>query len=226
VSDEFYSEQEQWERVKKWLRENGPWLVAGIVLGLAALAGWRWWEQRVERRAQEAGVAYERLLETLNKGDRDGGTKQADALRAEYSSSAYADQADFAIARALIESGELMQGAQRLTRVMDGSKDQELRLIARHRLARVQISLGKPDEALKMLSAAQPGTFAARYAEVRGDALFAKGDKAGALAEFRKARDTQAVAGTATVDAAGLELKIADLEADGIGAASPQKAKP
>jgi predicted negative regulator of RcsB-dependent stress response len=90
----------------------------------------------------------------------------------------------------------------------------------------VQISLGKPDEALKMLSAAQPGTFAARYAEVRGDALFAKGDKAGALAEFRKARDTQAVAGTATVDAAGLELKIADLEADGIGAASPQKAKP
>ena len=32
--------------------------------------------------------------------------------------------------------------------------------------------------------------------------------------------------GTATVDAAGLELKIADLEADGIGAASPQKAKP
>ena len=38
MSDEYYNEQEQWERVKKWLRENGPWLLAGVVLGLAALA--------------------------------------------------------------------------------------------------------------------------------------------------------------------------------------------
>lgn len=214
MSDDYYSEQEQWERVKKWLRENGPWLIAGVVLGLAALAGWRWWEARVERRAQEASVAYERVLDTLNKGDRAGALKQVDALRAEYASSGYADQADLVAARALVESGSLADAATRLSRVMDSSKDGELRMLARQRLARVQISLGKPDDALKTLTVAEPGAFAARFAEARGDALFAKGDKAGALAEFHKARDTQSIAGSSTVDLAGLELKIADLEAD------------
>ena len=43
IDDDYYNEQEQWERVKRWIRENGPWLVAGVVLGLGALAGWRWW---------------------------------------------------------------------------------------------------------------------------------------------------------------------------------------
>ena len=31
VVDDFYSEQEQWERVKLWLRENGLWLLAGVL---------------------------------------------------------------------------------------------------------------------------------------------------------------------------------------------------
>ena len=53
---------------------------------------------------------------------------------------------------------------------MDNSKDTELRHIARLRLARVLIDQGKPDDALKTLSDA-PGAFAARYHEVRGDAL-------------------------------------------------------
>lgn len=214
MSDDYYSEQEQWERVKKWLRENGPWLLAGVVLGLLALAGWRWWEARVERRAQEASVAYERVLDTLNKGDRDGAVKQVDALRSEYASSGYAEQADLVAARSLVETGALAEAATRLARVMDSAKDTELRLVARQRLARVQISLGKPDEAIKTLTIAEPGAFAARFAEARGDALFAKGDKNGALAEFRKARDTQSIGGSATVDVAGLALKIADLETD------------
>ncbi|MEY3712495.1 MAG: hypothetical protein RL321_115, partial [Pseudomonadota bacterium] len=27
IDDDYYNEQEQWERVKRWIRENGPWLV-------------------------------------------------------------------------------------------------------------------------------------------------------------------------------------------------------
>ena len=75
------------------------------------------------------------------------------------------------------------------------------------RLARVQLALNKPDEALKTLNAVDPGAFAARYAQVRGDVLMAKGDRAGALKEYRAARESTGE----TVDTGLLDLKIGEL---------------
>jgi predicted negative regulator of RcsB-dependent stress response len=68
---------------------------------------------------------------------------------------------------------------------MNDSKDSELRHVARLRLARVQIDQGKPDDAISTLAAAEPGRFAVRYHEVRGDALYAKNDAAGAVREYQ-----------------------------------------
>ena len=34
-----YSEAEQWELAKAWLRANGPWIVAGIAIGAGLLGG-------------------------------------------------------------------------------------------------------------------------------------------------------------------------------------------
>ena len=217
--DDYYNEQEQWERVKQWLRENGPWLVVGVLLGLGALAGWRWWEQRQEARAQSASASYGLLLETLQSGDRAKGLVLADEIRAEHGGSAYADQADLVAARALVEAGELGPANERLTRVMKGSKDQQLRLVARARLARVQLAQGNADGAIATLAAAQPGAFGPLFESIRGDALYVKGDRPGALAAWRKA-ETDAVAaaekGAPTVDLAALRLKIGDLLADGV----------
>jgi predicted negative regulator of RcsB-dependent stress response len=225
VIDDYYNEQEQWERVKQWLRENGPWIVLGILLGLGALAGWRWWEQRVEQRLQSASAAYGLMLDTLAAGERDKALLMADELRREHGNIAYADQADLLAARADVEAGKLGEAVLRLARVMKGSKDAQLRLVARARLARVQLAQKNADAALATLSGAQPGAFAALYEAIRGDALYAKGDRVAALAAWRKAEATvtaDAVAGAApTVDAAALQLKIADLLADGVQDAAP-----
>ena len=216
--DDYYNEEEQWERVKRWLRENGPWLIAGVIIGLGALAGWRWYEARVERRHVEASIAYSDILKTLERGDRTAALTAIDELRKEYGSSAYADQADFLGARVHVDTNELGKAAERLTRVMTDSDDPQLQLLARVRLARVQIAQNNADAALKTLDGAKPGGFVARFDEVRGDALLAKGDRAGALAAWRKA---EAVAGgdgkrPATIDLEGLRLKIWDLESDGV----------
>ena len=60
--------------------------------------------------------------------------------------------------------------------------------MARLRLARVQVAQNHPDAALSTLGTADQGAFEGRFAEVRGDAYFAKGDKAAALREYRAAR--------------------------------------
>ena len=66
-----------------------------------------------------------------------------------------------------------------------------------------------------------PGAFAARYHEVRGDAYFAKGDKAAALSEYRGAPGPPMLG-----DAALLDLKIADLAADAPAASGRRRSRP
>jgi len=221
VVDDFYSEQEQWERVKLWMRENGLWLLAGVVIGVLGLVGWRWWEQRIETRALSASSKYSQVLDAFGRADRTRAFTLIDELRKEHADSPYADQADLLAARSLVESNELAKAGERLTRVMTASRDDELKLVARLRLARVQLAQGNPDLAVGTLDGAPSGAFAARFEEVRGDALHAKGDKPGALRAWRKAVETDA---EGTVDRGSLELKIADAVGDGV--AEPAAAAP
>lgn len=217
-------EREQWERVKQWLREQGPSIVAGIAVAVLALSGWRWWQTHLERRDLTASARYEQVIDAFSHSDFAGGLAIVDGIVRDYPRSAYACQAQLAAARIAVETGQLPQAAERLQYVVGASPDPELALIARLRLARVQISQNRPDAALATLAGANPGAFAALYAETRGDALLVKGDKAGALTAYRAARaaggggDDAGTAtgsgtgsGTGTADTDLLDLKINEL---------------
>ena len=205
--EEYLNEREQWERVLAWLREQGPWILAGVAVALAGFGGWRYWQNRTQLRDLAAASRYEQVIDAFSRNDVTGGLRLADELVKAFPNTAYADQANLAAARIQVESKQLDQAAARLQQVLASTRDAELALIARLRLARVQLAQGKADEALKTLDAAKPGAFAARYAEVRGDALLAKGDRDGALKAYREARGN----GGSTLDTALLDLKIGEL---------------
>ena len=205
--DEYLNEKEQWERLLTGLREQAPWMLAGVAVVAAAFGGWHFWQARAERRALEAAALYQQVLGAFTRNDLSGGVKIADRLNQNFPGSAYGDQANLAVARVQTENHELDLAAARLRQVMTGTHDPALALLARLRLARVQLALGKPDEAIQTLDAADPGAFTARYAELRGDALLAKGDRDGALKQYRAAR----ASGSDTVDTELLDLKINEL---------------
>jgi predicted negative regulator of RcsB-dependent stress response len=209
--EDYLSEKEQWEWLKAWVRTNGIWIIAGIAVGAGILAGWRWWEARTDRIALEAGAKYQQILEALDRKDRARADTITTELERDYASSPYVDQARLLQARVAVEANELDKAANTLQTVMNSTKDKQLALVARLRLARVQLAQGKPDEAIKTVDAVDAGAFKARYQVLRGDALFAKGDKAGALKEYQAAREGTV---TQSVDAQSLELKIDDLLAD------------
>jgi predicted negative regulator of RcsB-dependent stress response len=210
--DEFMSEKEQWEAVKTWIRENGLWLLGGVGIGVAALFGWQAWQARQERIAIEASTKFEQTIEAFGRGDRTRALTLIEELQRDYGSSPYADHAQLAAARVFVESGELDKAAERLRQVMQEARDEELTRIARLRLAQVQIAQGKPDDALATLGAeAEPGAFEPRFQELRGDAHYAKGDRAAALKEYRAARSAPI---TGIVDKDQLDLKINDLASE------------
>lgn len=215
--DEYLSEREQAEQLRHWLRENWVWMVAGVALTLGGFYGWRWWESRQAGRSVVAEARFAAMVTALAGNQRDEGLRIAGELTGEYADTPYADQATLVLARLDVEGGELQKAGERLAQVMENSDDPELRLVARLRLARVQLAQAQYDAALATLSGAGEASVAARVAELRGDVLYAKGDRAAALEAYRQA---QAAAGTAGPGAELLDAQLLALKIDELAAAA------
>jgi len=213
--EEYLSEKEKWERIRSQVRESAPAVLLAIAAAAVALSGWRWWQGHLDQQRIEAGSKYAHMIHDLGQGNRTEAMVLLGELEREHPGSPYTDQARLLAARVHVDDGDLDRAASELTAVSQQSKDKDLALVARLRLARVQIAQHKPDDALATLNAAEPGAFTAAYHEVRGDAYYVKGDKAAALGEYRSAQAAKAGA-----DARLLDLKIADLGSDTPAAAS------
>jgi len=210
MTEEYLTDDEQLEAVKRFTREYAPVLIIGALIGAGALFGWRYYQNYQTQQGLKAAAQFAELSALAQGSDAAKARQVADQLIQDYPSSPYADQAKLVLARMDVDAGQDANAVEPLTAVMNNSKDTELRQIARLRLARVLIDQGKPDDAIKLLSEATPGSFAGRYHEVHADALYAKKDTAAAITEYKAALDAADAGG---VDAAMVEMKLADLGA-------------
>jgi predicted negative regulator of RcsB-dependent stress response len=207
MAEDYLTDDEQLEHVKQLFAEYGPWTLGAVVVGLGLAFGYRYYNQHLNERALGASAQFTDMSAAVDGNDSAKARRIADDLIKTYPRSPYADQAKLVLARLAVDEKQEAAAVGPLQEVIEHSKDAELQHIARLRLARVQIDQGKPDEALNTLSDL-PGTFGARYDEVRGDAYYAKKDPAKAAELYKKAliqADPQ------SMDSALLALKIADL---------------
>jgi len=207
--DEFLTDQQQADQVKGWIRGNGTFLVAGVVLGLGGLFGWNQWNHYQERKAEEASVIYETFLQAVRTKRLEGAEEGMTTLAAGFSASPYADQARLAMARLYLEQGKADKAAEYLQQVVSTAVSPEFRLIARLRLARVQVLQEKYDLALKTL--ADPGSkaFAPAFHDVRGDVYYAMGKLAEARSEYEQALNGDVAA--TVLDTTYVQAKLDDL---------------
>ena len=207
MAEEYLTDDEQLEAVKRAFTEYAPWILGGIILGVGGWYGYQHYQSHKNEVALRAADQFSQMTGAQQAEDANKSRQIAEGLIKDFPESPYADQARLTIARMEVESGKSADAVAPLTQVMNNSKDAELRQIARLRLGRVLIDQGNADDAVKTLAAGTPGSFAARYHEVHGDALYAKKDIAGALAEYNAALG----ASDGGAEAAILQLKIADL---------------
>ena len=210
MAEDLLTDDEQWEAIKVWIRENGLWMLGGVVLAVVLLYGYRYYQGHRDTQDLNAAAQFSVMTAAIDANDGAAAKSTAAAIIKDYPASPYADQAELMLARLAIDDGQDVNAIEQLMHVMNNSKDSQLRHIARLRVARVQIDQGKPDDAISTLAAVPPGKFESRYHEVHGDALVAKKDVSGAIREYRAALTGSE---QRSADSAILELKIADLGA-------------
>jgi len=216
MAEEYLSDDERAEALREWWRDNWRWIVGGVVLGLALLFGWYYWQSSQLKRAEQAAQLYSEVQIALAAKDVSKAESAAKTLSSDFGRAAYAQQAQLLLAKNYVDAGDFAKAEPLLRAVTEHSKDKELADIAQLRLARLLVQQAKYDEAVKLLEPLTAGGFGAQAREIRGDALVAKGDAEGARAEYAAALANV----DATIDRELVELKLQDV--GGAKAAQPQ----
>ena len=180
-------EQEQLASLKAWWRQYGALCLGGLALALAALAGYQGWLWYKEKQANYASTAFSELLKQAEKGDRKAVEAATKALVADHARTGYAALASLAAARLSFDAGDLASAKANLQWVIDHARDEDMKSLARFRLAGVLLDEKKFDDALKLLDSKPEDPMANMIADLRGDVLVAKGSMAEARAAYQAA---------------------------------------
>ena len=180
-------EQEQIDALKHFWRDYGRLIIAGVlafVLGLGGVQGWKHYKLS---RSQVASLQYAKFEEAIAKGDVNEIRNVGGDIIAEYGNTAYAPMAALVVAKTDHDAGDLDKAAERLKWAVDNAQSDDVRMVARLRLAGVLLDQDKTDEALKLLDEEVTPAFVGAYADLRGDVLVAQGKPADAREAYKKA---------------------------------------
>jgi len=180
-------EQEQVAELKAWWKQHGRLVTAVIVAAALGFSGWQGWRIWQQNQAANAAGLYDALARAAEAGDAKAMRDAAGTLIESYPRTLYATMGALTTARFHFDRNDLKSAKVQLQWVLDNTPSEEMRDLARLRLAAVLLDEKAYDEALKLLNTAHAAPFEAQYAALRGDVLVAKNQLADARAAYKLA---------------------------------------
>lgn len=200
--DVYNTEEQQVEAIKGWWRRNGTAVSVGVILGLAALLGWRYYEGHQHNQRVEASDSYTQVMQGLVKPTTET-IAQAQSFIDNNTDSQYSVLAALQLAKIEVEKNNLDAAVTQLQWATQHTSDDTLLPLAQTRLARIFAQQGQFDKALSELQNVKAQGWQEQVDELRGDVLMAKGDQSGAREAYLAA---QKLGGSPT-----LQLKLDNL---------------
>lgn len=182
-------EQEQLETIKAWWNDYGNLVILTViacVLTIAAFQGWRYYRYQ---QALAAVTLYEQLTQAERANDAKKVRDIAAQITGKYAATPYAAMSALAAGRASFDTGDLAAAKAQLQWVTDNAREDEVRDMARLRLAGVLLDEKKYAEALVLVQNKHLEAFSGIYADLKGDILVAQGKPAEARSAYQLAFD-------------------------------------
>ena len=196
--DHLRTEEEQTDALKKWWSENGNALLIGIGLALAAIFGWKAWQQNQKDQKEQVSMMFFELNQTVTaaqstadedvKGQRSNDIIYlAKNLEESFPNSEYANFARLYQVKQLVLAGDYDAAEALIDSIDISSVDKAMASIINIRMARVKAAQKNYEEAIALLTNGADDMFYGLYQELKGDILKMKGDRAGAKAAYQNA---------------------------------------
>lgn len=184
---EDYDEYEQGEAVRKWIRENGIAVVAGVVLALALIFGYRQWQAHRQNHSIQAASQFSVVQHAVQGGDKQAMGAALANLQKNYTDTPYAVLGSAAVADFDVGKNDLKLAAQNLEWAIAHSEQPALKSLFELRLARVLLAQDQGQQALTVLARIPAGDYAGIAAELRGDAQLKLGKPDSARKAYEEA---------------------------------------
>ena len=202
----YETEEEQLNALKEWWKENGRSVVAGIIIGVGGLIGWKSWGSYQEQQAMEASDRYMQMSVAVRQQQVDEVIRHADNLKTQYKDTPYAVLGALTLAKIKAEIGDDQAAQENLQWAIQHAKQEHIRHLAQLRLARIYIAQKEWDAAQALLSEDYAVAYHSLRDEISGDLYVALGEVEKARAAYEQALST-----IGTNDTKFLQMKLDDL---------------
>lgn len=168
MSEQYLTEEEQLDAIKRWWKENGKSIILGLVLGVGGIGGYRYWQSNVEEQAKLASTHFEEVV-ALSKDAKEKFLGKVSEVESKHAGESYADLSAFVAAKKLVIEKDYPAAKKQLEWIIDNSKYDSFKHIARIRLVKVMLQLNEAQAALDLIKDIEAPGFDSVYAELRGD---------------------------------------------------------
>src|SRR4029453_9148716 len=128
--EDYLNDRDQEEALRNWWRENWKFILAGVAIGLAGLAGYTYHQKYRNAQADHAATVYADFQKALAGNDDTQAGKLLDSLAGEHANSAYTQEGRLLLAKRHADAGRFDEAIKQLQPVVANARDPVLVHIA------------------------------------------------------------------------------------------------
>ena len=179
-----YTEDE--DRLISWLKDNFLYLISGLVIGLVAILGFNYYQSSQTNLQHELSLSYEKTLDLYKQGEFDSYLAEANKINAENPKNIYSTMLNLYSAKYYHDNNMFDDAEKTLLLIVENSDSLEYKYIALIRLARINTSQKKYENAIEILNTIDDKSDPL-VLELLGDIMLQTNDKISAINYYESA---------------------------------------
>lgn len=181
-------EQEQLDNIKTWWKMYGNQVTTVITVFCVVVIAWQGWGWYQRSQAAQASAVFHSLELAIADKDVQKTKTTAGQLTEKFEGTSYASLGALLAAKQSFDLGDLKTAKSQLGWAVNHGQD-EIKDLARLRLAVVLLDEKAYDDALKQLDGSHATAFDSRFQELKGDIYSAQGKRNEARLAYKAAQD-------------------------------------